>query len=168
VRWHDLLAGVQRRVPWGVALTFDGGPTPSTTPALLDLLRTLDVRASFFMAAGAVRACPDLVLRMQEEGHGVGTSAAPSPDAIEDAMVALQLVLDRRVRTFRPVGDAIDRHGALALRRARADVVLWSIDGEPSSVDDRDVIRLDVDVAHDVVRRTVALVRANDLDFVAL
>jgi peptidoglycan/xylan/chitin deacetylase (PgdA/CDA1 family) len=169
-RWLRLLGGVQRKAPWGVALTFDDGPSPASTPALLDLLRSLDVRATFFMRVDDVVACPDLVLRMQAEGHGVATSATPTPTAIEAAMVTLQLVLDRRVRTFRPDGP-FDRDGAMAMRRARADAWLWTVDasdGAPDAVQERDVVRMRDGASLDEVRYVVELIRANDLDFIAL
>lgn len=52
-----------------VALTFDDGPDPATTPALLDLLAQRGVRATFFCVGRRVREHPDLVRRIAAEGH---------------------------------------------------------------------------------------------------
>src|SRR5690242_1573529 len=54
-----------------VALTFDDGPHPATTPALLDLLRRHGVKATFFFTGIRAAAHRDLVARTVEEGHAV-------------------------------------------------------------------------------------------------
>lgn len=55
-----------------VALTFDDGPDPVRTPALLDALRDLDVKATFFVVGRAVEKHPEIVQRMAAEGHEIG------------------------------------------------------------------------------------------------
>ena len=54
-----------------VALTFDDGPDPAVTPALLDLLDACGMRASFFCIASRVQAHPGLARRIAERGHSV-------------------------------------------------------------------------------------------------
>ncbi len=53
------------------ALTFDDGPTRHSTSAILDLLGEMGVRAAFFVIGANARQCPDLLVRMQTEGHVV-------------------------------------------------------------------------------------------------
>ncbi|CAD5372050.1 Polysaccharide deacetylase family protein [Rubrivivax sp. A210] len=63
-----------RRLPGGaaqVALTIDDGPDPEVTPAVLDLLAELGVRASFFCIAERARAQPALLRRIVAAGHSV-------------------------------------------------------------------------------------------------
>lgn len=60
--------GSQRRV----ALTFDDGPDPRSTPALLDLLRAENVPATFFCIGRNVAAHPQIVARIANEGHLLG------------------------------------------------------------------------------------------------
>ena len=55
-----------------VALTFDDGPCRGSTEVLLDALRDLDVRATFFCVGVNSRLNPDLVRRIDAEGHDVG------------------------------------------------------------------------------------------------
>jgi peptidoglycan/xylan/chitin deacetylase (PgdA/CDA1 family) len=55
-----------------LALTFDDGPDPVWTPQLLDLLRVLGARATFFPIASRACAHPAIVARMRAEGHAVG------------------------------------------------------------------------------------------------
>lgn len=55
-----------------IALTFDDGPDPVRTPALLDALRELDAPATFFLVGEDVDRNPALVRRIAEEGHELG------------------------------------------------------------------------------------------------
>jgi peptidoglycan-N-acetylglucosamine deacetylase len=54
-----------------VALTFDDGPDPEVTPAVLDELRRDGARASFFVIGKSLAARPELGRRMVAEGHVV-------------------------------------------------------------------------------------------------
>lgn len=55
-----------------VALTFDDGPDPTWTPAVLDVLRRHGARATFFVVGSRVNRHPDLVRRILAEGHEIG------------------------------------------------------------------------------------------------
>lgn len=50
-------------------LTFDDGPTTSVTPKILDILKSEDVKATFFVIGKSVEAHPEIVKRAYEEGH---------------------------------------------------------------------------------------------------
>ncbi|MEO0444713.1 MAG: polysaccharide deacetylase family protein [Verrucomicrobiota bacterium] len=53
-----------------IALTFDDGPVPhGQTHALLDLLKSEGIRAGFCLVGRRVPTDPDLIRRMDEEGH---------------------------------------------------------------------------------------------------
>lgn len=54
-----------------VALTFDDGPHPEYTPALLDVLARHGARATFFVVGRRVRAYPAVVARTAREGHAL-------------------------------------------------------------------------------------------------
>jgi peptidoglycan/xylan/chitin deacetylase (PgdA/CDA1 family) len=54
-----------------VALTFDDGPDPENTPALLELLAERNIRATFFCIGRRVAGQTALVQRMAAEGHEV-------------------------------------------------------------------------------------------------
>ena len=55
-----------------VALTFDDGPDPVTTPAVLDLLERRGARATFFCIGRRAAAHPDVVREIARRGHAVG------------------------------------------------------------------------------------------------
>lgn len=52
-----------------VALTFDDGPNPRNTPALLDLLARKGIRATFFVLGKRVHQFGEIARRAHEEGH---------------------------------------------------------------------------------------------------
>jgi peptidoglycan/xylan/chitin deacetylase (PgdA/CDA1 family) len=54
-----------------IYLTFDDGPSEYTME-LLDLLKEYDIKASFFMVASFAAEYPEVVKRVQEEGHLIG------------------------------------------------------------------------------------------------
>ena len=57
--------------PQLIALTFDDGPHPDYTPALLDVLRAENVRATFFLLGMQAQRYPDIVRSIVEDGHQI-------------------------------------------------------------------------------------------------
>lgn len=55
-----------------IAITFDDGPIPGYTEKLLDGLQKRNVSATFFVMGKNAKAHPELIKRMQEEGHMIG------------------------------------------------------------------------------------------------
>ena len=55
-----------------IALTFDDGPDPTTTPQALDILNKYHVKATFFMLGKNVSAYPEVAKRVRQEGHEIG------------------------------------------------------------------------------------------------
>jgi peptidoglycan/xylan/chitin deacetylase (PgdA/CDA1 family) len=55
-----------------VALTFDDGPDPATTPHLLSLLAAHDVPATFFVIGQRAAAHPELIQAILDAGHSIG------------------------------------------------------------------------------------------------
>lgn len=77
-----------------VYVTFDDGPIPQATPAVLDILDDFDVKATFFMVGQNVERYPELLQEVKKRGHraanhslhhirGMGISAAEYLDDIE-------------------------------------------------------------------------------------
>ncbi len=55
-----------------VALTFDDGPDPATTPHLLRLLAAYNVPATFFVVGQRAAAYPELIQAIIDHGHTIG------------------------------------------------------------------------------------------------
>ncbi|PVZ05393.1 polysaccharide deacetylase family protein [Actinomycetospora cinnamomea] len=106
------------------ALTVDDGPSPATTPALLDALARHGARASFFLLGDQAEAHPDLVARIAADGHELGnhtwrdepTWTLPVAE-FREKLHATQRVLTAHgpVRWFRPgSGWPTEAHLAVA------------------------------------------------------
>lgn len=71
--WPTPAAGESATGDIEVLFTFDDGPNPKTTPAVLDILKQHDIKAVFFlvgeMAGSQNKAVPKLVERILAEGH---------------------------------------------------------------------------------------------------
>ena len=55
-----------------VSLTFDDGPDPRTTPSLLRILKTYNIRATFFLIGERAERYPELVRAILSDGHEIG------------------------------------------------------------------------------------------------
>lgn len=79
--------------PDQIVLTFDDGPDPEYTPAILDVLAAKDVPASFFVLGQLVAQSPQILRRMLKEGHEVGSHSYwhPKMDAISEARARLEI-----------------------------------------------------------------------------
>ena len=144
------LHGVGR--PDHLALTFDDGPDPRSTPAFLEALAALGWTATFFMLGAMVRRAPRLAAEVAEAGHEIGVHADDhrshlrrSPRGVlADLTRAVSVVEDAtgaRPVWFRPPYGAISSGTLLATRRLELQMVLWTSWGKdwraaatPSSV----------------------------------
>ena len=131
----DALSGIGRR--GHIALTFDDGPDPASTPAFLDLLARHDRRATFFLLGEHVAANAGLVEEMAAAGHELAVhgwdhtcTAWKRPGALADeirrARDLVEAVGDRPVRWYRPPYGVLTTETLVAARAADLDTVLWS------------------------------------------
>jgi peptidoglycan-N-acetylglucosamine deacetylase len=127
------------RASAALALTFDDGPDPAHTPAVLDRLRERGVRATFFVVGAKAEAHPALVARMAEEGHAIGhhsyTHGAPqdtsAPALVAEARRTSALLLrlaGRAPRLYRPPHGKVTPAKVLGLWALGQTIVLWNRD----------------------------------------
>jgi peptidoglycan-N-acetylglucosamine deacetylase len=62
-----------------VALTFDDGPDPVATPALLKVLEAHGAKATFFMTGEHAAAYPEIVAAVRNAGHAIGNHSWDHP-----------------------------------------------------------------------------------------
>ena len=55
-----------------IALTFDDGPDPSSTPKILELLERHNAKATFFLIGSKAAEFPEVVRRIADAGHDLG------------------------------------------------------------------------------------------------
>ena len=124
-----------------VALTFDDGPYPVTTPLLLDRLRDLDVPATFFLIGHDARQFPSLTRMIARAGNEVAnhTFTHPDLDKLDDAAVTSELAQGRgallpltndlaAASRMRPPHGRYTEATVRAIQRAGYDTVLWNDD----------------------------------------
>jgi peptidoglycan/xylan/chitin deacetylase (PgdA/CDA1 family) len=63
--------GLRLRSPHGIALTFDDGPHPRGTPAVLEVLERAKARATFFLVGEQVERRPSLAAEVAAAGHEI-------------------------------------------------------------------------------------------------
>ncbi|HEV8168436.1 MAG TPA: glycosyltransferase [Pyrinomonadaceae bacterium] len=84
--------------PGLLALTFDDGPDPRWTPAILDILKQENVPATFFIIGKNGQAYPDLVSRIVDEGHEIGNHSFTHPNLGEIPLSLTELELNATQR----------------------------------------------------------------------
>jgi peptidoglycan/xylan/chitin deacetylase (PgdA/CDA1 family) len=132
--------GIETRLPpqvGGVALTFDDGPHPQGTPAILDVLRERGATATFFLAGEQVVRRPALVAEIVAAGHRVELhchrhrnllrlgSRAFLDDA-ERARAAIEEASGQAVADYRPPYGIFSAATLQAVHRCGLRPVLWS------------------------------------------
>jgi len=122
-----------------VALTFDDGPHPEDTPAILDILGEAGIRGTFFFVGKKAREHPDLVRRAALAGHEVENHSDTHPwwfslagplrvrREIREAGRTLEDLTGRPVRFFRPPVGHKNLFLGNALRGTGLEVVIWSV-----------------------------------------
>lgn len=86
-----------------VALTIDDGPDPNTTPAILDVLREFNARATFFVITSRIPGNESLMHRIVSEGHELGnhlTSEEPSIRLGRDGFARELAIADSALEEF--------------------------------------------------------------------
>lgn len=121
-----------------VALTFDDGPD-DLTPALLDLLKKFNAKATFFCIGTKIEESPSIVERIDAEGHSLGNHSfyhqpyfpVLSVKNIREEIAATQMklkeVTGKNNRYFRPPFGVSNPIIARALKAFSLFVVGWSI-----------------------------------------
>jgi peptidoglycan-N-acetylglucosamine deacetylase len=121
----------------GVAVTFDDGPHPQGTPAVLETLREHRAEATFFLAGEQVERRPALAAEIVAAGHRVElhchrhrnqlrlTPAMLLEDA-KRARAAIEEATGQAVADYRPPYGIFSAAGLAVVRRRGWRPVLWS------------------------------------------
>jgi peptidoglycan/xylan/chitin deacetylase (PgdA/CDA1 family) len=161
--WH-----MPRTTPPTIYLTYDDGPNPSTTPALLDALAREGARATFFLIdAHVTDETAPIIRRMFADGHAVALHSGNRWDALKSSMsIAHMLTANanhvealagaRPCRAFRPHGGWRSRSmykglEAIDFRLIGWGWMLWDVDPFHARTANR------------IVSRIVPRVRAGDI-----
>ncbi|MFH0762545.1 MAG: polysaccharide deacetylase family protein [Candidatus Omnitrophota bacterium] len=142
---------------WGpekvVALTFDDGPSPIWTPAVLNALKKSGVKATFFMLGRHVEQYPDTARRVTGEGHDVGIHSYHHDNFIfsdkyqvaQDIGRTQQVIKETTGKTtklFRPPKAWLSKREKKKIKELGYTVVLWSLNSKDwVNFDDKYIVR---------------------------
>lgn len=131
--------GIRDRVagPGAVGLTFDDGPHPQGTPAVLEVLREAGAHATFFLAGEQVEQRPALVGEIVAAGHEVALHChrhrhllrlAPGQvrDDVDRAAAAIAEAAGRAPRLYRPPYGVFTAAALVVARERGWEPVLWT------------------------------------------
>jgi peptidoglycan-N-acetylglucosamine deacetylase len=121
-----------------VALTFDDGPSPTTTPLILKTLEKHAVKATFFVLGQNAQAHPALLAQVSGAGHEIGNHtyshknlAKLSAQGIDAELAKTQAVLEKarlRPQWFRPPYGAGEKKARVIAAKYHMRTILWSVD----------------------------------------
>ena len=133
------LSGVGR--PDHVALTFDDGPDPVSTPLILDMLDTFGWKATFFCLGSQAEKAPGMITELVDRGHELGVHGQThrshlrrtAPDVVRDvrdARARLEDLSGRSLEWFRPPYGGLSAASLIAAHRLDLRLVLWTTWGK--------------------------------------
>ena len=135
-----------------VALTFDDGPDPRFSNDVLDVLKQYNVPATFFVLGSKAVANPEIVKRMQNEGHVIGNHTYAHPNLVKESDLgtlerevtrtedALNDIIGYRTKLFRPPFGFLYNELVEKLREMNYYVIAWSVDSLDWQEDPPEVI----------------------------
>lgn len=138
---HRLWSNAQspRPATCAVSLTFDDGPHPEFTPALLDNLASSDIRGTFFIVGEKAEQYPDIVRRIAAEGHEIGnhtwTHSVPGQTSTDQFRLEvlrtnelIQQLTGQDCFLMRPPKGELSPGKLFTLLRLKQTIVLWNQD----------------------------------------
>jgi peptidoglycan/xylan/chitin deacetylase (PgdA/CDA1 family) len=125
----------------GIHLTFDDGPHPTATPAVLNILRERNIQATFFFLGQNVQQYPDIAKRVAAEGHTIGNHSYTHTNLFfkDKAFIRKEIIrtedileskLGKRARYFRPPYGYFNVTILNVLEEIGSTCVLWSKDSK--------------------------------------
>lgn len=122
-----------------VALTFDDVPDARYTSQVLDVLKMYKVKATFFVVGDRARKHPEIVRRIQREGHIIGNHSYNHPNFKPISLVKFQKQITRteqviqsivgyRPKFIRPPYGEINEEQLKWAQRQGYTVVNWNVD----------------------------------------
>lgn len=144
-----------------IAITFDDGPHPKYTPILLDELKKRNVKATFFVTGQNAEAYPEIIERMQKDGHVIGNhtyhhiqltkgNLSQFKEELQSTNQILYQITQKEIIYVRPPYGEWDKSLEKELNMIP---VLWTVDPLDWCTCD----------TQEIIRRTLKKVKENDI-----
>lgn len=122
-----------------VALTFDDGPSKEFTKKYVDILKSMDVKATFFVIGKNAAKFPDLLKYISESGNEIGIHSynhffmpKMKPEQMADELYSTQKIIvdvtGSKSSLFRPPYGAFNETLLKISNALGLHVVLWNVD----------------------------------------
>ncbi|MGC9049149.1 MAG: polysaccharide deacetylase family protein [Patescibacteria group bacterium] len=128
-------SGAALALPKKIYLTIDGGIGGEKIDSFLSLLKSHDVRATFFLVGEEVVRIPNMVQKIEKDGHALGNHTWSHRDLTQlsesEILAEVQRVdslAGRKLRLVRPPYSKIDGWTLSVLQAAGYQVCLYTID----------------------------------------
>lgn len=163
-----------------IAISFDDGPALSFTPEILEILKQNDTPATFFCIGKNIREQPELIKRMDREGHLIGNHSYShsfffdfySRNRISEELKSVndlvRTIIQKELRYFRPPYGVTTPNIATAVKAGNFTAIGWSVRSMDTLKFDRDELLNktlskinsgDIVLFHDTVENTVSILQ---------
>jgi peptidoglycan/xylan/chitin deacetylase (PgdA/CDA1 family) len=135
-----------------ISLTFDDGPDAQVTPMILDILKENNVKATFFIVGCKAQKHPELIKRMDKEGHIIAGHSY-SHHILFDLLPANKMkqemrqtedvifsITGKKICLFRPPYGVTNPPLAKAIRTMEYQSVGWSLKSNDTVIKDDTLI----------------------------
>lgn len=131
-----------------LALTFDDGPSVSTTKKLLDGLRERDAKVTFFVVGNRVKQHPEIVKKAYDDGHSIGSHTYSHKNLknltdkelkreIDRANNEIEEAIGKTTTIVRPPYGEYDKR---VINTSGMTFILWSVDPQDWKYRDADIV----------------------------
>lgn len=152
-----------------IALTFDDGPDPVYTAQVLDVLKSYNVPATFFLIGQNALKYPDVVAKIHHEGHIIGNHSWSHPNLIKldlrqlnQEIVNTESIIEQitglQTALIRPPYGSIDQQSLHYINGLGYKTINWSVDSNDWR--DQDVDQILINTLPDVKDGSIILMHS--------
>ncbi|MDD3363671.1 MAG: polysaccharide deacetylase family protein [Syntrophomonas sp.] len=122
-----------------VALTFDDGPDPEKTPAVMDSLKKYNALATFFVVGNRAEKQPQILENMAEQGHEIAnhsyshsysefSSNKPEifKEEIDKTAAIIEKITTQKPVLFRPPGGYLSDNLVNLIKNEQLTIAYWT------------------------------------------
>jgi peptidoglycan/xylan/chitin deacetylase (PgdA/CDA1 family) len=136
-----------------VALTFDDGPDPATTPRLLKVLKRHGIKAAFFPIGTKVNAHPEIIKQIDQQDHILGNHTfkhawwtnfmmgGALEREIGKTQGAIEAAIGKVPAYFRPPMGLTNPHLKRGLRKHGLSVIGWDVRAYDTGTSSKKVVK---------------------------
>ena len=139
IRANYFVTSIHKGKKKAIALTFDDGPHPENTPRILEILKEKGVKATFFIIGKNAEQYPEIVRRIDGEGHTIANHSFShnyliaffSTKRLEKDLAQcneiIYQIISKKVKLFRPPFGVTNPRYNTVLNNLGLQSIGWSL-----------------------------------------